>query len=74
MNDNENYRKDTEFNPIIDSLKDIWTSQEINSVISLLKLIKSNNNRDIYINTLELILDQKEEFINQYILKISSEY
>ena len=42
MNDNENYRKDTEFNPIIDSLKDIWNDSEIKSAIGLLDLIKKN--------------------------------
>jgi hypothetical protein len=74
MNDNENYRKDTEFNPIIDSLKDIWNDSEIKSAIGLLDLIKKNKNRNIYIESLELILDQKEKFINEYINKISSQY
>ena len=74
LNDNENYRKDTTFNPIIDSLKDIWTHAEIQSAYSLLQLIKTNQNRTIYIDSLELILLSKEKFINEYIHKISTEY
>ena len=74
MNDNENYRKDTQFNPIIDSLKEIWTREEIHSTCSLLKLIKTNKNREIYLDSLEIILDQKEKFINDYIHKISTKY
>ena len=63
FNDNENYRKDTQFNPIIDSLKEIWTKPEILSACSLLRLIKTNKNREIYLDSLEIILDQKEKFI-----------
>ena len=74
MNDNENYRKDTKFNPIIDSLKEMWTTAEILSACSLLKLIKTNKNREIYLDSLEIILDQKEKFINDYIHKISTKY
>jgi len=74
MNDNENYRKDTKFNPIIDSLKNIWTSDEIVSTCSLLKLIKTNKNRDIYIESLEMILEAKEKGVNEYLHKISTGY
>jgi len=74
MNDNENYRKDTKFNPIIDSLKEMWTNEEIKSACSLLKSIKTNKNRDIYLDSLEIILDHKEQFINEYIQKISTKY
>jgi hypothetical protein len=74
MNDNEKIIEDVEINPIIDSLKEIWTIQEINSIISLLKLIKDNINRDIYLDSLELILTSKETFIYEYLQKISTEY
>jgi len=74
MNDNENYRKDTKFNPIIDSLKEIWTFEEIKSACSLLQLIKTNKNRKIYLDSLEVILTSKEKFINEYIYKISTKY
>jgi hypothetical protein len=74
MNDNENYRKDTKFNPIIDSLKEIWTIDEIKSASSLLHLIKTNKNRDMYLDSLEVILTSKEKFINEYIQKISTKY
>ena len=74
INDTEKYRKETKFNPIIDSLKDIWTSDEIKSTISLLHLIKTNKNKDIYLDSLEIILNAKEKFVNEYIHKISTEY
>ena len=70
----EKYRKETKFNPIIDSLRDMWTSDEIKSTISLLHLIKTNKNKDIYLDSLEIILNAKEKFIHDYIHKISTEY
>jgi hypothetical protein len=74
MDDNENYRKDTKFNPIIDTLKDIWSLAEIRSTVTLLDLIKNNRNPDIYIDSLEMILTSKEKKVDEYIKKISSEY
>ena len=74
INDNEKYRKDTKFNPIIDSLKDIWTIDEIKSTCSLLHLIRTNKNKDIYLDSLEIILTAKENFVYEYIHKISTEY
>jgi len=74
MNDNENYRKDTKFNPIIDSLKEMWSAEEIVSTVSLLKLIKTTKNRDMYLESLELILTSKEVLVNEYLKKITTEY
>ena len=74
MDDNENYRKDTKFNPIIDTLKDIWSLAEIRSTVTLLDLIKNNRNPDIYIDSLEMILTSKEKKVDEYLKKISSEY
>ena len=74
MNDNENYRKETKFNPIIDTLKDIWSPAEIKSTVTLLNLIKNNRNRDIYLESLEMILTSKEKKVDEYLKKISSEY
>ena len=74
MNDCEKYREETEINPIIDSLKEVWSLIEIKSTCSLLNLLKNEKNRDIYLDSLELILDQKEKFINEYIHKISTKY
>lgn len=74
MNDCEKYREETEINPIIDSLKEVWSLPEIKSTCSLLNLLKNEKNRDIYLDSLELILDQKEKFINAYIHKISTKY
>ena len=74
LNDNEDYRKDTKFNPIINSLKEIWNISEIHSAISLLELIKTNKNKDMYIDSLEIILRSKEKFVHEYIYKISTQY
>jgi hypothetical protein len=74
MNDNEDYRKDTKFNPIIDSLKEIWSEAEIKSTISLLRLIKVTKNRDMYLESLELILTAKEQFVKEYLKRITTEY
>ena len=62
MNDSENIIEDVDINPIVDKLKEIWTKEEINSAISLLKLIHEDINRDIYLDSLELILHNKEQF------------
>ena len=74
MNDCENIIEDVDINPIIDKLKEIWTQSEINSAISLLKLIHEDVNRDIYLESLELILQNKEYFIHGLLKKISTEY
>ena len=74
MNDSENIREDVNINPIIDKLKEIWTEDEIKSAISLLKLIHEDINRDIYLDSLELIIHNKEQFIHNLLKKISTEY
>ena len=61
-------------NPIIDKLKEVWEFSEIQSAISLLKLIQEDINRDIYLESLELILHNKEIFIHELLKKISTEY
>ena len=61
-------------NPIIDKLKEVWEFSEIQSAISLLKLIQEDINRDIYLESLELILHNKEIFIHNLLKKISTEY
>ena len=72
--DNESKRKEQKFNPIIDKLKDIWESEEIKAIHDLLQLIKTNKNRDIYLKTLEDIINAKEQFINGYIQKVTTSY
>ena len=74
MNDSENIREDVDINPIVDKLKEIWTEDEIKSAISLLKLIHEDINRDIYLESLELIIYNKENFIHELLKKISTEY
>jgi hypothetical protein len=74
MNDCENIIEDVDINPIIDKLKEIWTLDEIKSAISLLKLIHDDINREIYLDSLELIIQNKESFIHNLLKKISTEY
>lgn len=66
--------EDININPIIDKLKEVWEFSEIQSAISLLKLIQEDINRDIYLESLELILHNKETFIHDLLKKISTEY
>ena len=73
-NNNTNISRCIEINPVIDSLKEIWTHSEVQSAISLLKLIHEDINKDIYLDSLELILHNKEKFINEYLYRISTEY
>lgn len=70
----ENHNEGVIINPIIDKLKEIWIFSEIQSAISLLKLIHEDVNRDIYLESLELIIHNKELFINGLLKKISTEY
>ena len=70
----ENHNEGVIINPIIDKLKEIWIFSEIQSAISLLKLIHEDVNRDIYLESLELIIHNKELFINDLLKKISTEY
>jgi hypothetical protein len=59
---------------IIDSLKDMWSKDEIKAIEELLKLIKTNKNRDIYLKSLEDIVIAKEKLVNEYIQKVSTTY
>ena len=61
-------------NPIIDTLKDMWSKEEIKAIEELLKLIKANKNRDIYLKSLEDIVIAKEKLVNEYIMKVSTTY
>ena len=61
-------------NPVIDQLKDTWLPDEINAIKELLSLILNGKNKDIYINALNDIVSAKENFINEYIQKITTTY
>ena len=74
LQDKGNKDEEVIINPIIDKLKEIWTFSEIQSAISLLKLIHEDINRDIYLDSLELIIHNKEIFIHDLLKKISTEY
>ena len=61
-------------NPIIDQLKDIWIDDEIKAIQELLKLIKNDKNKEIYIKSLNDIVSAKEKTVNEYIQKVSTTY
>ena len=67
MNDSENYRHDIGFNPIISVLKDIWSPAEIKSTTHLLLLIKKKGGKSIYLESLETILNTKEQKVKEYL-------
>lgn len=71
MNDSENFCQDTKFNPIIDTLKDIWSPAEIKSTTQLLLLIKRNRNRDIYLESLDALLKSKEKKVTEYLKEMN---
>jgi hypothetical protein len=61
-------------NPIIDQLQDIWIQEEIKAISELVTLILNDKNKDIYLKSLEDIVDAKEKTVNEYIRKISTTY
>ena len=69
-----NTQKIPDTNPIIDTLKDIWQSEEIIAIHELLKLIQLDKNKDIYLKSIEDIVSAKEKIVNQYIHKVSTTY
>ena len=52
----------------------MWSKEEIKAIEELLKLIKANKNRDIYLKSLEDIVISKEKLVNEYIHKVSTTY
>ena len=70
----KNDRELPDTNPIIDNLKDIWSTDEIKAITELLTLILKDKNKDIYIKALTDIVSAKEKFINGYIQKVSTTY
>jgi hypothetical protein len=72
--DGKNDRELSDTNPIIDNLKDIWSTDEIKAINELLTLILKDKNKDIYIKALTDIVSAKEKFINGYIEKVSTTY
>ena len=52
----------------------LFEKEEIKAINELLKLIKSDTNRDIYLKSLEDIVEAKEKLVNEYIQKVSTTY
>lgn len=61
-------------NPLIDELRPFWDDSEIELLISYLQLIDKNVSKDIYLQSLENIISEKEKKISEYIQKISTTY
>lgn len=72
--DGKNDKELPDTNPIIDNLKDIWSSEEIKAVMELLTLILKNKNKNIYIKALTDIVSAKETIVCEYIKKMSTSY
>jgi len=72
--DGTNKQRIPDPNPIIDTLRDMWSKEEIKVIHELLQLIKSDKNRDIYLKSLEDIVLAKEKLVNEYIQKVSTTY
>jgi hypothetical protein len=63
--------------PMIDSLKDIWKSHEIFIAYNLVKEINENENEEtkqVYVKSLENILDHKEKILHEMIKRSASQY
>jgi len=69
---NETELPDT--NPVIDTLQEIWSPDEINAIKDLLTLILKGKNKDIYIKSLDDIVSAKEQIVNKYIHKVTTTY
>lgn len=61
-------------NPLIDELKPFWDESEIELLQSYLELINKNISKDIYLQSLESIISEKEKKISEYIRKLSTTY
>jgi len=61
-------------NPLIDELKPFWDESEIELLQSYLELMNKNISKDIYLQSLEDIISEKEKKISEYIKKISTTY
>lgn len=61
-------------NPLIDKLKPFWNESEIELLQSYLELIHKNISKDIYLQSLENIISEKEKKISEYIKKLSTTY
>ena len=62
-------------NPIIDTLKTIWSGDEITLVVHILALLKDNEcSTEVYLRNLEDILEAKETQVHEYIRDISTGY
>jgi len=64
----------TDKNPLIDELKSYWEQKEIQLLLSYLELINENISKDIYLNSLENIITEKEKKVHDYIYSISTTY
>lgn len=70
----KNDKEVLETNPIIDNLKDFWKEEEIKGIDGLLNLILKNIEKDVYLKSLENIVEEKEKKVNEYIQKVSTTY
>jgi len=66
---------DSKENPLIEHLKNIWSTDEITLITYLLTLIKDNHTSEtVYLHNLEDILRSKELYVNSFIKEITTSY
>lgn len=63
--------------PLIENFKDFWKNEELNIIFNKLQFINNSTDKEIiniYVNSIELILDYKESNIKEYIEVNSKTY
>ena len=62
--------------PLMNSLKDFWTKEEINIVYLLFTFAIKQNDTDkiFYVNMIEKIIENKEKKLNEFVKEISTKY
>tara|TARA_B100000676_G_C17959397_1_gene776648 strand:- start:330 stop:965 length:636 start_codon:yes stop_codon:yes gene_type:complete len=62
--------------PLMNSLKDFWTKEEINIIYLLFTFAVKQNDTDkiFYVNMIEKIIENKEKKLNEFVKEISTKY
>jgi len=61
--------------PLMNSLKKIWTKEEIDIIYSIFKYaISREDDKQFYIELIEKIIDNKEKILNEYVKEVSTQF
>ena len=59
----------------MNSLKKIWTKEEIDIIYSIFKYaISREDDKQFYIELIEKIIDNKEKILNEYVKEVSTQF